>query len=97
MAAQQAEGRPLDFQPLVDYLRRTGGFKQLVETIGVKDAVQSVGVKEVVDAVGVKPVVEAIGIKQVWEHLSPQERAELLRLAQADQPSPPEPGPGQSP
>jgi hypothetical protein len=95
MATQQEGPLTLDFRPLADYLKETGGLKRFledvgikeaVEAVGVKQAVEAVGVKEAVEAVGVKQAVEAVGLEQVWAALSPEERERLRRLAEQETP-----------
>ncbi len=103
MAAEQNQSIELDFTPLAEYLRQSAGrasLKSFLEAVGLKEAVEAAGVKEAVEAVGVKQAVEAVGVKEVvkevgtehlWAGLSPEQREELRRLAQRDNPTPNEP------
>jgi len=47
MATQQQGQLPLDFRPLADYLKETGGLKRFLEDVGVKEAVEAVGLEQV--------------------------------------------------
>jgi len=47
MATQQQDPLALDFRPLADYLKETGGLKRFLEDVGVKEAVEAVGLEQV--------------------------------------------------
>jgi hypothetical protein len=67
MAAQQGQLAPLDLRPLAEYIKTTGDLSTL---------------KSLLEAFGVKKTVEALGVEQIWAGLSPEQREELVRLAQ---------------
>ncbi len=83
MATQQQGPLTLDFRPLADYLKETGGLKRFLEEVGVKEAVEAVGVKEVVEAVGVKEAVEAVGVKEAVEAVGVKEAVEAVGVKEA--------------
>jgi len=94
MAAQQNQSIALDFTFWAEYFKETAdraSLKSFLEAVGVKQAVEAVGVKEVVKEMGVKEAVEAVGTEHLWAGLSPEQREELRRLAQRDNPSPNDP------
>ncbi|MBI1917821.1 MAG: hypothetical protein HYS12_24260 [Planctomycetes bacterium] len=72
MAAEQNQSIKLDFTPLAEYLRETA---------------DRAGMKSLLEALGVKEAVEAVGTEDFWAKLSPEQREELRRLAQQDNPA----------
>jgi hypothetical protein len=73
MAGQQEKEAVLSLRGLVDLLRLHPGC-------------QVTDFKEFVEAYGLKQAVEAVGTEEFWAGLSPEQRADLRRLAERDAP-----------
>jgi hypothetical protein len=71
---------PVDYGPLIKYMKETNAVKRFIEEVGVKQAVEAVGVKQAVEAIGVEQTLAAIGEEEFLAKLPPERREKLRRL-----------------
>jgi hypothetical protein len=66
---------PVDYGPLIKYMKETNAVKRFIEEVGVKQAVEAVGVEQ---------TLAAIGEEELLANLSPERREKLRRLLQQE-------------